>query len=449
MGWEESTTVQQKSAWIPRTTWNPSISQLHNFCNLKNLPQPSFTIVTKIHYYPTSSHYFEVCAKVGSIEAMGGGKSIKDARNMAASLMSLKLAAYGTNLEDELDKPDEFSSPFENDYELHQQIGGGGFGIVVQATSKSTKMPLAIKRVQLPLKDKDREKIIKGDVECFARLNHPNIVRFYKHWFEDPPIGWQDKFDDRIGIRSNSYGQDFSCEDEYSDVEEDDATESSARSNVQLSSSYLYIEMELCSKGTLEKLLSERCQYGYEVSIEYFKQLLEGLKYIHEHGFIHRDLKPSNILIADDGKLKISDFGLATLSKSSPDDSMLALYAARWNSSLPEDVVSSYMAPELQDKGKKYDNKIDIFSLGLIALELFYPMETVSERAKVFSDIRQSKFPKLPDNEWLGTFIIGPMVDLNPESRLEAKQVSNILEKNETILKPLKSSGMRRSRPVF
>ena len=90
MGWEESTTVQQKSAWIPRTTWNPSISQLHNFCNLKNLPQPSFTIVTKIHYYPTSSHYFEVCAKVGSIEAMGGGKSIKDARNMAASLMSLK-----------------------------------------------------------------------------------------------------------------------------------------------------------------------------------------------------------------------------------------------------------------------------------------------------------------------------------------------------------------------
>ena len=76
-------------------------------------------------------------------------------------------------------------------------------------------------------------------------------------------------------------------------------------------------------------------------------------------------------------------------------------------------------------------------------------METVSERAKVFSDIRQSKFPKLPDNEWLGTFIIGPMVDLNPESRLEAKKVSSILETNETILKPLKSSGMRRSRPVF
>ena len=50
-------------------------------------------------------------------------------------------------------------------------------------------------------------------------------------------------------------------------------------------------------------------------------------------------------------------------------------------------------------------------------------MKTVSERANVFSDIRKPKFPMLPNNEWLGQTIIRPMLDLNPERRLEAKKI--------------------------
>ena len=76
-------------------------------------------------------------------------------------------------------------------------------------------------------------------------------------------------------------------------------------------------------------------------------------------------------------------------------------------------------------------------------------METVYERATVFSDIRKSKFPTLPNNKRLSQTIIKPMLDLNPERRLEAKKVLSILETNETMLKPLKSSGMRISRPVL
>ena len=105
---------------------------------------PSFTVVSRLSGLSAGNNYFEICAKVGSIEATGAGKTVKEARKMAANFMNLKLAAYGNDLDDELKKPEEFSSPFENDYELHQQIGGGGFGIVIQATSKSTKIPLAI-----------------------------------------------------------------------------------------------------------------------------------------------------------------------------------------------------------------------------------------------------------------------------------------------------------------
>ena len=232
---------------------NP-VTRLHNVCDQRKLPHPNFHITSRFH--SSNKHYFEVCAKVGSIEATGGGKTVKEARKNAAYFMTLKFAALGKGLDDELQKPEEYSSPFDNDYIFHQQIGGGGFGIVVQATSKSTKIPLAIKRVQLPLKDKDREKIIKGDVECLARLNHPHIVRFYKHWFEDPPMGWQEKFDDRVGIKNDS--QELGCIEEFSDLEgEVSDSLSSATSSIQLSSSYLYIEMELCLRGTLEKWLSE------------------------------------------------------------------------------------------------------------------------------------------------------------------------------------------------
>ena len=134
-------------------------------------------------------------------------------------------------------------------------------------------------------------------------------------------------------------------------------------------------------------------------------------------------MKPSNILIAEDCTLKISDFGLATLSKTNSDDSLMAQYAARWNSSLPEDAFSSYMAPELQNGAKNYDRKIDIFSLGLIALEMFYPMTTLSEKSKVFSDVRNSKLPKLS----IGN-IINPMLALKPEDRPEASVIYSYLQ---------------------
>jgi serine/threonine protein kinase len=75
--------------------------------------------------------------------------------------------------------------------------------------------------------------------------------------------------------------------------------------------------MEHADKGDLDKYLEKKKQEGQilkeEQIIEWFIQLLHGLKYIHEKKIVHRDLKPDNIFISADNELKIGDFGISKL----------------------------------------------------------------------------------------------------------------------------------------
>lgn len=102
---------------------------------------------------------------------------------------------------------------------------------------------------------------------------------------------------------------------------------------------------------------------------------------------MHRDLKPSNIFFSLEGNVKVGDFGLVTSS----------LYGGLQNSYLTLKGLAEeqqyrqhtgnlgthfYMSPE-QVSGRKYDHKVDIFSLGVIFFELHYPFHTDMERAKV------------------------------------------------------------------
>ena len=87
-----------------------------------------------------------------------------------------------------------------------------------------------------------------------------------------------------------------------------------------------------------------------------FKELISGLKYLYELNICHRDLKPQNILLDENYTIKISDFGLARLNNEN---------------NLMDTICGSpiYMAPEIM-KYNKYDNKADIWSLGIIFYEL-------------------------------------------------------------------------------
>ena len=72
------------------------------------------------------------------------------------------------------------------------------------------------------------------------------------------------------------------------------------------------IQMEYCSGMTLKDLLDNQSRViNRQENLHLFKQLLNGLKHIHEKGLIHRDIKPANIFINEQQVLKIGDFGLA------------------------------------------------------------------------------------------------------------------------------------------
>ncbi|KAG4305684.1 hypothetical protein PORY_000594 [Pneumocystis oryctolagi] len=123
-------------------------------------------------------------------------------------------------------------------------------------------------------------------------------------------------------------------------------------------SKYLYIQMELCDNGSLDIFLQE---YGRVARLDEFRvwkvmtELSLGLLHIHDSGYIHLDLKPANIFISFKGTLKIGDFGMASV----------------WPVPVGTEREGDreYIAPEVLSS-QQYDKPADIFSLGLVILEV-------------------------------------------------------------------------------
>ncbi|KAJ1869235.1 eukaryotic translation initiation factor 2-alpha kinase [Coemansia sp. RSA 990] len=157
----------------------------------------------------------------------------------------------------------------------------------------------------------------------------------------------------------------------------------------------LYIQMEYCENKTLSDLIREGLDE--KESWRLFRQILEGLKHIHQRGVIHRDLKPVNAFLDAAGEIKIGDFGLATSSFASIDMGA-AQRLASLDRSVAEDALtadigtSTYVAPEVVAKSSgatRYNQKVDMYSLGIIFFEMCYPMRTGMERATVLHNLRK------------------------------------------------------------
>jgi serine/threonine protein kinase len=200
----------------------------------------------------------------------------------------------------------------------------------------------------------------------------------------------------------------------------------------------LYIQMQLCHPSTLadwirarnaavysedEGIILDIPQWAFH-ACRIFQQTVSGLSHVHEKGIIHRDLKPANIFATEEGSFKIGDFGLSKLLMQSSEQyvpssplrkaatplmaSPVGPVNANGNWEEPHTMglgTASYASPEQVASGE-YGPESDIFSLGLILLELCSCFGTEHERIDAFYGCRQQRevprklqrlFPKAAD----------------------------------------------------
>uniref|UniRef100_A0A8C8WDL2 eIF-2-alpha kinase GCN2 n=1 Tax=Panthera leo TaxID=9689 RepID=A0A8C8WDL2_PANLE len=198
---------------------------------------------------------------------------------------------------------------------------------------------------------------------------------------------------------SKSQNQDEDCngKDSYHESEPSATTEAVH---------YLYIQMEYCEKSTLRDTIDQGLYQDTIRLWRLFREILDGLAYIHEKGMIHRDLKPVNIFLDSDDHVKIGDFGLATdhlafTADGKQDDTADHLIKPDPSGHLTGMVGTAlYVSPEVQGSTRPtYNQKVDLFSLGIIFFEMSYhPMVTASERIFVLNQLRDPMSPKFPED---------------------------------------------------
>jgi serine/threonine protein kinase len=293
-------------------------------------------------------------------------------------------------------------------FEEIELLGKGGGGVVYKVTNKLDGCLYAMKIINMKGKKESYVNHIMKEVLVLSRLQHQNIVRYHNAWFEEgsddeeKSIEEDSESEESSGDSSPSDDWDFAFQRSGEPLEPF-MWEKEAKKVCKL-----YIQMEYCAGKSLQEVLNNGTPTTDE-SWKMLKEILHGLVYIHSRNTIHRDLKPSNIFLGGEGEVKLGDFGLA---------------ATNINREVQEYGVGTplYWSPE-QETGK-YDQKSDIYSLGIIFYEMWRSFGSMMQKVNEIKCLRSSQtFPDdfiAPDE--VKSIIIW-LVKSNPEDRPTAEQV--------------------------
>ncbi len=194
-------------------------------------------------------------------------------------------------------------------YDIISELGRGAMGIVYKASDPTIDREVALKVLSLSAAPDETgnspQQMFMREIRAAGRLTHPSIVTIH------------DAFDDQ-------------------------ETQTSC------------IVMEMVPGATLEKIIESGQRLSVQESLNLIRQVADGLDYAHRHQVVHRDLKPANILVTEDGRAKITDFGIAKVLAHEGVARTVGILG-----------TPSFMSPE-QVKGGEIDARTDIFSLGIM-----------------------------------------------------------------------------------
>src|SRR5437868_7027495 len=231
----------------------------------------------------------------GSAKADDGDSAKKDNANVAHDKKTVRAAELLGEL---------------GDYELLDEVGRGGQGVVFRARQKSLNRTVALKVISLgQWASKAHLKRFRREAEAAASLDHPSIVPIYE-----------------VGEREGA------C----------------------------YFSMKFVEGGQLDEVV-KRAPMSIRQAAELIAKVARTVHYAHEHGILHRDIKPGNILLDTKGEPQLTDFGLARLveAESTVTRTMEVMG------------TPSYMAPEqARGQNEQLTSATDVYGLGAVFYQL-------------------------------------------------------------------------------
>lgn len=237
-------------------------------------------------------------------------------------------------------------------YEVQALIGRGGMGSVYKAYDPRLDRLVALKTITIV--DPSWRARFQREARIAGRLNHPHIVTVY----------------------------------DVGEVKE-----------------MAYIVMELIEGQTLADLQPSRLAWPEAINL--LLPICRALDYAHEQGIIHRDIKPANILLAADGRVKLTDFGVARLDTTQQLTSAGAVIG-----------TLLYMAPE-QLAGQSVDRRADLYALGVILFELIAGQHPFLDKADS-RDLNLLSRPRSPDFSRLAELAPLPLQAVVQQAMAEA-----------------------------